>query len=137
MGEDDSEDDDEDDEMQIFINKFNLEPSAEKNGFLNKYNLHPTNAQQLTQAKSKWQEGLFHMGDLQEHKYPNPQAWVPGALPHSDYDKIENLHSLIYDHFDAHNGRFKSDFEVQEEAADAAAAKEILTADNAKFHVPE
>jgi hypothetical protein len=82
-------------------------------------------------------EGLYHMGDLQEHKYPNPNAWIPGALPHSDYDKIENLHSLIYDHFDPHKGRFKSDYEVQEEAADAAAAKEILTADTAKFHVPE
>ena len=65
MGEDDSEDDDEDDEMQVFINKFNLEPSKEKNGFLNKFNLHPTD-DKLThaQGKGKWEEGLYNMGDL-------------------------------------------------------------------------
>lgn len=66
----------------------------------------------MAQSKSKWKDGLYEMGDLQEHKYANPNAWVPGALPHSDYDKIENLHTLIYDHFDPHRGRFKSDFEV-------------------------
>lgn len=57
MREDDSEDEDEDDEMQIFLNKFNL---------------HPTPNQKLSQTKSKWEEGLYHMGDLQEHKYQNP-----------------------------------------------------------------
>jgi len=40
------------------------------------------------------------MGDLQEHKYNNPNAWIPGAMPHADYDGVENLHSIIYDHFD-------------------------------------
>jgi len=116
MREDDSEDEDEDDEMQIFLNKFSIHPSNQQKLYI------------LSQNKGKWQEGLFHMGDLQEHKYQNPQAWVPGALPYTDYDKIENLHSLIYDHFDPHQGRFKSDYEVQEEAANAASEKELLTA---------
>jgi hypothetical protein len=52
------------------------------------------------------------MGDLQEHKYNNPHAWVPGALPHADYDAIENLHSMINNHFDPTEGRFLSDHEV-------------------------
>lgn len=68
MNDDDSESSDEDDEMQIFLNKFNLHPHS------------------LAQGQAKWEEGLFHMGDLQEHKYGNPMAWVPGALPHADYD---------------------------------------------------
>lgn len=100
--EDDSEDSDEDDEMQIFLNKYHIHPSHN-----------------LAQSQSKWQEGIYEMGDLQEHKYANPAAWVANALPHSDYDKIENLHTLIYDHFDPHKGRFMSDFEVQEAAANA------------------
>lgn len=117
--DDDSEDSDEDDEMQVFINKFNLHP------------------QKLAQGKSRWEEGLYSMGDLQEHKYANPNAWIPNALPHSDYDKIENLHSLIYDHFDPHKGRFKSDYEVQEDAANAESKKEYLTAAEPLFNVPE
>lgn len=44
--EEDSEESDEDDEQQVFLNKFNLHPHS------------------LVQSKSKWQEGLYHMGDL-------------------------------------------------------------------------
>jgi len=103
MADDESESSgDEDDEQQIFLSKFNL---------------HPHN---LAQSGSKWEEGIFEMGDLQEHKYGNPQAWVPGALPHADYDGVENLHSIIYDHFDPSVGRFRSEYEVQDQAQKAA-----------------
>lgn len=44
--EEDSEESDEDDEQQVFLNKFNLHPHS------------------LAQSKSKWQEGLYNMGDL-------------------------------------------------------------------------
>jgi hypothetical protein len=75
--------------------------------------LHPSFlAQSKSISKNKWQEGIFNMGDLQEHKYNNPHAWVPGALPHADYDAIENLHSMINNHFDPTEGRFLSDHEV-------------------------
>jgi len=98
MRDEDTSDEDEDDEQQVFLNKFNL---------------HPTHlAQTKGASKNGWQEGLFHMGDLQEHKYNNPNAWIPGAMPHADYDGVENLHSIIYDHFDPKEGRFLSDHEV-------------------------
>lgn len=120
MADDESESSgDEDDEQQIFLNKFNL---------------HPHN---LAQSGSKWEEGIFEMGDLQEHKYGNPAAWVPGALPHADYDGVENLHSIIYDHFDPSQGRFRSEYEVQDQAQRAESHKEYLTAAKPKFKVPE
>lgn len=122
MRDEDTSDEDEDDEQQVFLNKFNL---------------HPTHlAQTKGASKNGWQEGLFHMGDLQEHKYNNPNAWIPGAMPHADYDGVENLHSIIYDHFDPKEGRFLSDHEVQHRADVSENEKEYAAANSPRFTVP-
>ena len=41
----------------------------------------------------------FKLGDLQEHKYDNPDAWTETGIPHADTDPIENVHGLVMGHF--------------------------------------
>jgi len=53
------------------------------------------------EAKNKWTDTVVNMGDLQEHKYWNYNAWIPDVLPHAATDHIENVGGIINDHFDA------------------------------------
>jgi len=57
-------------------------------------------------------------------------------MPHADYDAIENLHSMINDHFDPSEGRFLSDHEVQDRADKAADDAQAAAAKKKRFTVP-
>ena len=52
---------------------------------------------------------------MQEHRYPNVKAWVPGAWPHDKTVELENIHSIIANHYDPLTGRIKSPLELQAE----------------------
>lgn len=61
----------------------------------------------MAEINNRWESGTYKLGDLQEHKYTNQKAWIPGALSHADTDTIENVHTIVYDHFDPDKGDFK------------------------------
>lgn len=48
----------------------------------------------------KFDVGTYHVGDLQEHKYTNPKAWVADSLPHKDTVDKEEIHKFVYDRYD-------------------------------------
>ena len=75
----------------------------------------------------------FNLGDLQEHKYSNPDVWSKEEdelVPHKDTAEVEDVHKLVIDHFNpdhapyeddhgkvaAKEGDFMTDWAVHEEA---------------------
>lgn len=37
---------------------------------------------------------------MQEHKYANQNAWEQGGIPHHATAPIEDVHKIVYEHFD-------------------------------------
>ena len=66
----------------------------------------------------------FRIGDMQEHKYRNPRAWQPGALPHDETDSIENVQKVISRHWDPETNRLRHPAEIEQAEARAADQKE-------------
>ena len=70
---------------------------------------------------------------MQEHKYHNQDAWKEGALPHAKTSHLEDVHHIVYEHFDPdmkpknldgdsksnQTGDFKSAWAIQEEKDEA------------------
>ena len=77
----------------------------------------------LQTEPKKAREWTFNLGDMQEHKYGNGNAWEQGALPHHATAPIEDVHKIVYEHFDPdHNkgeGDFKSAWAIHEEQEEA------------------
>jgi hypothetical protein len=86
---------------------------------------------------SGWKEGTFKMGDMQEHKYSNPNAWKAGALPHAKTEAIENIHQIVSRYYDANTQRFKHPTEVEHAAAESSDKAEKAAAMGAPYVVPE
>lgn len=56
----------------------------------------------------KFDVGTYKIGDLQEHKYTNPKAWVEGSLPHKDTVDKEEIHKFVYDRYDMGASKLKT-----------------------------
>lgn len=74
----------------------------------------------------------FSLGDMQEHRYSNPEVWEEDKVPHESTAHIEDVHKLVYEHFDPNmqpkdldgppsrqTGDFKSAWAIHEEQEEA------------------
>jgi hypothetical protein len=57
----------------------------------------------------------FRIGDMQEHRYPYARAWKANAWSHDESAHLENIGSLVRNHWDPVNKRIKSHWEVLHE----------------------
>jgi len=82
-------------------------------------------------------ERTFKIGDMQEHRYPYAKAWKANGWSHDDTKHIEDIHGLIFNHYEPTTGRFKSPYELAWEHDMAEEAALEANKNKPAFKVPD